>query len=374
MAGIYIHVPFCKTKCIYCAFYSKPILSNKKEYINALCREIEMRKNYLEGEKIHTLYFGGGTPSLLTINELDAITTILNKHFQLSDVKEFTIEANPDDITTEYLSDLKKVGVNRISFGTQSFDDAELKTLNRRHTAQQAISSIKKAQDIGFENISIDLMYGLPNQSAEKWHANLTTALSLHVQHISAYCLTYEEGTLLTKLKDKGKFAEADEELCEAMFNDLRHTLCDNGFTHYEISNFARKGFESKHNSSYWDGTPYVGFGPAAHSYNKATRQWNISDTNKYIQAIAEGANDYFEIETLTVQDMYEDMLLTSLRTNKGLDLKRIETELTTEYQQLIKKNAEPLIKNGLLKLNNNHLTITEKGLFISDYIIAHLI
>lgn len=372
MAGIYIHIPFCKKKCIYCAFYSIPGTEQKNAYIKALCKEIESRKDYLDGNKPQTIYIGGGTPSLLDAKELSLIVRTLDHNFDLSLLKEFTIEINPDDSSADYLKALKDLGADRLSFGVQSFSDDDLRILNRRHTAAQAQKAIEEAYAVGYDNVSLDLMYGLPDQTLQQWHENVRRALSLGIQHISAYSLTYEEGTLLTKMKENKKVAEANEELSRKMYFDLKTMLEKNGIFQYEISNFARKGFESKHNSSYWDETHYVGFGPSAHSYDGSSRQWNVSNLEQYINTLKSGTDGLFEREVLSMDDMYEDMLLTALRTMRGLDLRRLG-QLSEELRSMCLRNARPLIASNLLRIEGDRLILTEDGLFVSDYIIGRL-
>ena len=282
MAGIYIHIPFCKTRCAYCDFYSTTQTSLRERYIQALCRELELRNGYLQGHHVHTVYFGGGTPSQLRPTDLERIFGLIYKVYGLEQCTEITLEANPDDLTDDYVAALARLPFNRVSMGIQTFHDPTLRLLNRRHTAAQAVAAVNRLRRAGIRNISIDLIYGLPGETQERWEADLRQALSLDVEHISAYLLTYEEGTPLYRMKQQGQVQEADEDSCLCFFTTLMDTLAANGYEHYEISNFCKPGFHSRHNSSYWQGTPYLGCGPSAHSYNGQTRSWNTPSIDRY--------------------------------------------------------------------------------------------
>ena len=372
MAGIYIHIPFCKTRCIYCDFFSSRSKDRKSAYVDALCRELELRKNYLQGEKVLTIYFGGGTPSQLSPKDFDKIFTNLNQISLSGFEVEITLEANPDDITPRYLASLKDFPFNRISMGVQSFDDAELCFLNRRHTSQGAIHAIRLCQDSGFCNLSIDLMYGLPNQSMQMWENTLFQAIDLNVRHISAYHLIYEEGTRLHALLKENKIKPVDEDLSVKMFSRMIDVLESGGFEHYEISNFAKPGFISKHNSSYWNGTHYLGIGASAHSFNGKARHWNVSDLDSYIAAIN---RDELPLETEIIgeTEVYNDFILTRMRTMKGLDLNELEHLLGKEKKMYCLKQARKHIDNQTVQIKDNYLRLTRKGIFISDGIMSDL-
>ena len=337
-------------------------------YVSALCRELQLRKGYLSDAPVKTLYFGGGTPSRLTVDQLGSIISAIDSVFGLSHLEELTVECNPDDITPDYVCALRAFGVNRISMGVQTFNDNLLTFLRRRHTAAQALEAVRICRDSGITNISIDLMYGLPGQTLDMFRSDLETALSACVQHISSYCLSYEEGTPLQVLRDQGRVVPATDDLCARMFTLMCDTLHAAGFDHYEISNFCRPGFHSRHNSSYWDGTPYLGVGASAHSYNGTSRQWNPSDLDAYMTAM-EHSTPQYEIETLTPADLYNEKLMLSLRTAQGLNL----SALSSNDRHSVLQSAENLLNNDSLILENNHLRIPEHRLFISDTIISTL-
>lgn len=372
MAGLYFHVPFCKSKCYYCDFYSRVNIDSLRDaYLCAVERELALRKDFLQDEVVKTVYFGGGTPSLLTCGEIARLTDRATALFNL-DTTEVTLEANPENLSDGYLKGLKDSPVNRLSIGIQSFSDAELAAINRKHSAQDAIDAVKRCQDAGFENISIDLIYGLPSQTIEGWNENLQKAVALDVPHISSYHLTYEEGTVLYLQAQKGKIAPVNEELSVEMFRTLRQTLLAAGYDHYEISNFAKPGLEAKHNSSYWDGTKYLGLGPAAHSFDGDTRHWNFADTRGYIDALARGEFPC-ETEVLTEADRYNEFVMTSLRTAKGISLNSLLTKFGAKMRDFCLKNAAPFLKNGTLEDKNGNLRLTEDGIFISDGIMSEL-
>lgn len=371
MSALYTHIPLCASRCYYCDFYSCTYKGNRAELIDAICEELSLRKEYLKGEPVRTIYFGGGTPTQLSIQELETILNYIYKVYDCEPI-EVTIEGNPEDLTKGYLQDLSRLPFNRLSIGIQSFHDEELKAINRRHTAQKAIEAVRNAQEVGFNNISIDLIYGLPNQTMESWVDNIEQAIALDVPHISAYSLTFEEGSILTKKLQKGEIQEADEELSLNMFKTLRERLTHAGILPYEISNFARSGFESKHNSSYWNGTPYLGVGPAAHSFDGENRRWNIANTRKYIENIANGSS-YFEIENLTEADHFNEFILTGLRRSKGISITEMNSRFRTDFIDSFKKSAIPYIKDGHLIQQSDQLFLSEKGIFISDFIFEDL-
>lgn len=372
MAGIYIHIPFCKKKCSYCAFFSAASTKRMREIVDCISRELHDRRAYLQTEKIETIYFGGGTPSLLEEAEFEKMFNAINEDYDLTTCTEITMEANPDDLTPEYVRMIASLPFNRISIGVQSLHDKQLKAINRRHSAQQAIDCIKQCADAGFENISADLMYGFPNETLEELEEDLDGFLRLGVQHISAYCLSFEEGTALFNLRQKGKIKELDERVSEEMYHTVVNRLKEGGFDHYEISNFSRQGFESKHNKSYWEGKKYIGVGPAAHSFDGMSRQWNAASLDKYIDGVLHG-NPYFEKEILTEQDRYNDLVMTSLRTMKGVNLQTIEKNFGKCRATNCLMDAESYIRQGKLAIDNNHLHLTENGVFVSDSIISNL-
>lgn len=360
MAGIYFHIPFCKTRCVYCDFLSSTATEGQSAYVDALCKELQTRKDYLKKQPIETIYFGGGTPSQLTSKDFEKIFQNLCKSVPSASPLcplEITLEANPDDLTDSYLQSIRHLPFNRLSIGIQSFDDTELRFLNRRHTALKAIQAVSRAQKHDFDNISIDLMYGLPYQTPEIWQSTLKQAIQLGVQHISAYHLIYEEGAVLQKLLEQGKITPADEETGIQLFEMLIDTLAAAGFQQYEISNFAQKGYESRHNSAYWSGKHYLGIGAAAHSYNGISRQWNVSiPTADYL-------NHTPEIEWMDEKMAYNDFIITRLRTMKGINLNEFACP----------PSAQRYLERGLLTLVDNHLRLTRAGIFISDGIMRDL-
>lgn len=373
MAGIYLHIPFCKRRCIYCDFYSTTMDGRKDEYISALCHELSMRQHYLEDERIKTIYWGGGTPSQLEERHFRTVFDTLARHYELQPDAEITLEANPDDLTPAYIHMLRRLPFNRISIGIQTFDDETLRLLHRRHTAAQAIDAVRRCQDTGFENISIDLMYGLPKESLQSWEHDLCQAISLHVQHLSAYHLIYEEGTELWRLRRQHRVEEVDEDSSLAFFNLLMDKMKQAGFEHYEISNFALPGRYSQHNSSYWDGTKYMGCGAAAHSFNGVSRQWNIASLELYIKGIREGTIPA-EVEQLDVHTRYNDRIITAIRTSKGLLLPALEKEFGKELHDFCLRNARPYLIQGKLTIENDWLRLTRAGIFISDGIMSDLL
>ena len=373
MAGIYLHIPFCKRRCIYCDFYSTTMDGRKDEYISALCHELSMRQHYLEDERIKTIYWGGGTPSQLEERHFRTVFDTLARYYELQPDAEITLEANPDDLTPAYIHMLRRLPFNRISIGIQTFDDETLRLLHRRHTAAQAIDAVRRCQDTGFENISIDLMYGLPKESLQSWEHDLCQAISLHAQHLSAYHLIYEEGTELWRLRRQHQVEEVDEDSSLAFFNLLMDKMKQAGFEHYEISNFALPGRYSRHNSSYWDGTKYMGCGAAAHSFNGVSRQWNIASLELYIKGIRERTIPA-EIEQLDVHTRYNDRIITAIRTSKGLLLPALEKEFGKELHDFCLRNARPYLIQGKLTIENDWLRLTRAGIFISDGIMSDLL
>ena len=373
MAGIYIHIPFCKRRCIYCDFFSTTQSEKKPTYIHALCQELEMRKNYLEGEEIETIYLGGGTPSQLTEKELNEIFTSLYNIYKVKEDAEITLEANPDDLTPEYVSMLRRLPINRISMGIQTFQEETLKLLHRRHTARQAIEAFQRCREAGFRNISIDLMYGLPGETLDTWKEDLQQAIALHPEHISAYHLIYEEGTALWKLREEHQVEEADEDLSVTLFKTLIYELKQAGYQHYEISNFCLPGLHSRHNSSYWTGKKYLGCGPSAHSFNGSSRQWNIASLDNYLKGIASGKPNY-EIEELDLYTRYNDFVITSIRTCWGMSLSRLRSEYSEELYRYCLRMAKSHLEQGVLEIEEDTLRLTQEGIFISDGIMSDLL
>lgn len=373
MAGIYIHIPFCKRRCIYCDFFSTTASEKKNEYIKALCKEIKSRGNYLGNETIDTIYLGGGTPSQLEKQDFVNIFNTIYENYKVNPEAEITIEANPDDLTDEYVEMLSTLPFNRLSMGIQTFNDDILALLKRRHNAQQAIEAFGRCRNAGFHNISIDLMYGLPGESMDTWNKDLDTAISLKPEHISAYHLIYEEGTALYKLREENKVREADEDLSNSLFETLISRLKENRYVHYEISNFCRPGMHSRHNSSYWTGIKYLGCGPSAHSYDGHSRQWNISSLDKYIEGINNGS-DISEIEELDLYTRYNDFVITSIRTAWGMPLDKLKAEYGNTLYDYCLKMARPHISQGTLEIKDSTLKLTQNGIFISDGIMSDML
>jgi oxygen-independent coproporphyrinogen-3 oxidase len=379
MAGIYLHIPLCKKRCIYCDFYSTTDINTKKDYIQALIKEMQLRKDFLDNETVETIYFGGGTPSLLSYSNFDDIFLNLKNNFLIAENPEITIEDNPDDLKDNYVSCLKKLPFNRISIGIQSFNDKDLIFLNRRHTAQEAINAVKCCRKEGFDNISIDLIYGLPGQTIEEWESNLEKALEVNVEHISAYNLSYEEGTKINELRKNGKIKEQSEEENEFLFNMLVSKLTKAGYIHYEISNFAKctqdfpEGILSKHNSSYWNGTKYLGLGASAHSYNGNIRSWNISSLREYVDSISNKNILPSEIEKLDIVDKYNDYIITRMRTIWGGTPQQIRKEFGDKLANHFEKKASKYLVNNKLIESKGNIKIAQDSLFISDSIILEL-
>lgn len=373
MAGIYIHIPFCKQRCRYCAFYSSTLYNIREEYVKALCRELQERRHYIGNETVETIYLGGGTPSTLTIGQLRTICDTVYSTYPVSSSPEVTIECNPDDLTPEFLEQLRGLPFNRISMGVQSFNDEQLKRLGRRHSAEGARKAVRNARAAGYENISIDLMFALPGSTADEWLDDLKSAIDLKPDHLSAYNLMYEEGTPLHRDLCSGKITELGEEENVEQFGMLIDSMKAAGYRHYEISNFALPGKESRHNSSYWNDTPYIGCGAAAHSYNGTSREWNIADIKAYIEGMESGKR-IFEVEHLTEEERYNDTILTRLRTADGIPLTWIKERFNERLNAYLLRAAEKEIALDNLKEENGHLSLTEKGVFISDAVIRELI
>ena len=370
MAGIYIHIPFCKQACHYCNFHFATSLHNKNDFIAALLKEIVLQKNYPENETVETIYFGGGTPSLCTKEEVKTIITSIQSSFNVAENAEITLEANPDDITEEKLLDWKEVGINRLSIGIQSFFEEDLKWMNRAHTSQQAVDSLQLAVK-QFDNITIDLIYGTPQLTNEKWKHNVDTAISLNISHLSCYALTVEPKTPLDKMIKQHKSEDINPDKQSEQFLLLMQWLAEAGYEHYEISNFAKPGWRSRHNSSYWQGKNYLGLGPSAHSFNGTSRQWNVSNNNNYIESIGKGIIP-FKKEVLTETQKLNEYIMTSLRTMEGLQLQVASNELRAASKELLSK-SQKFINAGLMRLENNSLVLTREGKLLADGIAAEL-
>lgn len=372
MSGIYIHIPFCKVKCSYCDFYKTTDNSQMDELVRALKLELWLRKNYLNDQHINTIYFGGGTPSLLSADQLLDIIRTCYTVFQVDTKAEITIEANPDDLNLAYLESVKSIGVNRLSIGIQSFSQTDLKLMKRRHNPTQASNAVKLAREAGFENISVDLIYGVPGMSFDQWTENLQKVFKMNVEHVSAYHLTYHKGTKLWNDLNKGLIHEIDETESVKQFNTLVEAAAKHNFIHYEISNFAKEGYFSQHNSSYWKQTEYLGLGPSAHSYDGNSRQWNVANLQHYLLAL-QHQKVPFEKEELSVRDRYNDYIITSLRTIWGVNLKKIEVDFGIEYLDHLTAISQKYLKTGQIRLVDDTLFLEKDGWFISDAIITDL-
>ena len=369
MAGLYIHIPFCKSRCIYCAFYSTTHLGQRQRYVDALCREMAMRGR----QDISTIYLGGGTPSQLTADQLRQLFETIHIYNKVAPDAEVTIEVNPDDVTPTLCATLPRLGVNRVSMGAQTFDNQRLRFLHRRHTEAQVQQAVRMLRDAGIPNVSIDLMYGFPHETLDNWRHDIDAALHLSVEHLSAYCLMVEEGTPLHRMG----IDACNEELEREMYEELIDRLTAAGYEHYEISNFAKPGYRSRHNSSYWQDTPYVGIGAAAHSYNPpltppegmGIRSWNVADLDEYMAGMERGER-LMEQELIDGDTHYNDRITVALRTRDGLNL----SLLTERQRSYCLKEAQRFLDDGLLQLHGAHLSLTRNGLFVSDYIMSELI
>ena len=377
MAGLYLHVPFCSSKCSYCAFYSVTNNQLKQDYIEAVCKELYLRKHFFQDihlknnqfdPVVNTVYFGGGTPSCLDESDFEKIFNAIYDCFG-SSFEEVTIECNPDDIILPYAKILKKYA-NRISLGIQTFNNDQLKLINRRHNAEEAIKAVNIIKEVGISNISIDLIFGFPKETLADWLFDINQAIKLDVQHVSAYSLMFEEGTKLYHLLQKEKIEQVSEELSVEMYDVLIDKLSEAGLAQYEISNFAKPGFESRHNSSYWNETPYLGVGPSAHSYNLFTRSWNVSNVSQYVKSISKGILP-LEEEQIDEITRYNDLITTALRTKEGIHLNTLQED----YAQYLLEQSSEFIKEGtMIKTSDNRLALTRKGYYISDAIMAELI
>ena len=362
MAGLYIHIPFCRSRCIYCGFYSTTELELRQRYVDALCKEMSI---VCQKAPIKTIYLGGGTPSQLAISQLQQILDAAYIYNKVETDAEVTIECNPDDVTKEFAEGLRMLPVNRVSMGAQTFNDQRLRFLHRRHTASQVFDAVDRLRDSGIQNISIDLMYGFPEETLPEWEDDIEKALSLEAEHLSAYCLMIEEGTPLYRMQTE----PMEEELERLMYERLINKLTAVGYEHYEISNFAKPGFRSRHNSSYWDGTPYIGIGTSAHSYDIKSRSWNVANITQYIEGIEQGKR-LFEEELIDENTRYNDTITVALRTREGICL----DHLSEKHRDYCLKNACRFIDDGLLHTNKHQLALTRKGLFVSDMIMSELV
>lgn len=371
MAGIYIHIPFCKQQCTYCDFhFSTTFDVYRSEMIDSIVQEIESRKVYLEDQEIRTVYFGGGTPSILNEVEVKSILAKIYEAFEVIDGAEITLEANPDDINVANLEVWKKAGVNRLSIGLQSFKKSDLEWMNRAHTVNDSFECVKLAKQHGFEDITVDLMYGLPDLTMEEWENHIQEVINLDVPHISAYCLTVEEKTVLSSLVGKGKIVPASEDQQSDQFLKLLEKLEVNGFVQYEISNFSKPGHESKHNSNYWKGEWYLGVGPSAHSFNGKNRSWNVSNNQQYIKAIAQNI-EYSTLEVLTPENLFNEMLLTGLRTIYGVNLTKLAT--IAPMSSLFHQKTAEFEQNGWMEKIANEVFLTKEGRLRADFIASEL-
>jgi oxygen-independent coproporphyrinogen-3 oxidase len=371
MSGIYIHIPFCKQACYYCDFHFSTSLMKKEEMIQALCQEIVLRKSEFESDIVETIYFGGGTPSLLSIEEINTILQTIHQHYKLISNPEITLEANPDDLSSSKIIDLAKSPINRLSIGIQSFFEEDLQLMNRAHNADEAKKCLEIATQY-FDNITIDLIYGIPGMSTTKWLQNIETALAFNIPHISSYALTVESKTALKKLIETGKIKEPKDEITQEHFSVLVKKLEENGFIHYELSNFGKENYFSKNNSAYWLGKKYLGIGPSAHSYDGIYRSWNIANNSIYIKKIQENLLPN-EIEKLSMSDRYNEYIMTGLRTIWGVSLIKIEKDFGQDKLKYLHKQTQKSLNDGLLVLDNNILKTTLKGKFLTDGIASDL-
>ncbi|WP_339655195.1 radical SAM family heme chaperone HemW [uncultured Maribacter sp.] len=371
MSGIYIHIPFCKQACHYCDFHFSTSMGKKEAMVNALCKELELRKDEFKDETVATIYFGGGTPSVLQSDEIEQILISVRTNYKVIDNPEITLEANPDDLSEEKIVQLAASSINRLSIGIQSFFEEDLKLMNRAHNAVEAEKSLQLARQ-HFDNISIDLIYGMPNMSLARWKENIDKALGYGIPHISSYALTVEPKTALAKFVEKGLVSPASDEEAQEHFNLLNETLLDAGFDCYEISNFGKQGYYSKNNSAYWQQKKYIGIGPSAHSFDGVRRGWNINSNPKYIKSIEKDIVP-MEVEVLSTTDKYNEYIMTGLRTIWGVSLNRIETEFGPKFKEYALLQADKFIEEHLLFIDGEILKTTKKGMFLADGIAADL-
>ena len=371
MSGIYIHIPFCKQACHYCDFHFSTSMKKKEEMVLALAKEMELRKDEFEKEEVETIYFGGGTPSVLSIDDIRFLIHSVYQNYNVIENPEITLEANPDDLDEETILQFANSPINRLSIGIQSFFEDDLQLMNRAHNSEEAKRCLAVATQ-HFDNISIDLIYGMPNMSNEKWLKNIETALSFNISHISSYALTVEPKTALHKMIKSGSISSLDDDLAQQHFHILIDKLQENGFVHYELSNFGKPDYFSKNNTAYWLGKKYIGVGPSAHSFNGKSRSWNVSNNSMYLKALAENKVPS-ETEILSKTDQYNEYIMTGLRTIWGVSLDKIETEFGSSYLEYLHQQAEKYISDNLLTVENNILKTTKKGKFLSDGIASDL-
>jgi len=372
LAGIYLHIPFCKQACTYCNFHFTTSLRHKDDLVKAIQKEIIAEKDYLRGEEVATIYFGGGTPSILEISDLRFLISDLNRHYPIAQDAEITLEANPDDVTKEKAGAWKEIGINRLSIGIQSFFEEELRWMNRAHNAEQAKACIENSYAAGIDNLNIDLIYGSPLLTDEMWKQNVDTAIGYDVTHLSCYALTVEEKTPLHKNISLQKTVDIDNDKQARQFLQLMNWLRKAGYEHYEVSNFAKPGFRSRHNSSYWKGTSYLGLGPSAHSFNGSERRWNIANNNVYINSINEGFAER-ELEALTPSQQLNESIMISLRTVEGIDLSKMQMHWGAKERNRIENDLTKYIQTGLITLSNDHAQLTDEGMLRADGIAADL-
>ncbi len=373
MAGIYIHIPFCRHICSYCDFYSTASSAMRKPMLEALLYELELRRDYLGDEPVKTLYIGGGTPTVYRPHELQRLADKVKELWRVSDFREFTVEANPEDLTPDYIAALRDTDAGRLSIGIQSFADEHLAFMRRGHTAEQAIRAVKDAVRAGFSDISIDLIYAVPGMSPAQWRDNIRRAFSLGVQHISAYHLTIEEHTLLGNRAKRGLFEPVADSVSREHYDILEEEMDKAGFIHYEVSNFASgERFMALHNTNYWKGIPYLGAGPSAHSYNLVSRQWNVASNKLYLESLY-GGGSFYEKEELSLQDRYNEYVMTALRTMWGADTDTVRKRFSPAMADYLEKQAAPFVKQGMLVSGGSRLYIPSGQFLISDYIISHL-
>lgn len=372
MAGIYIHIPFCKQACYYCDFHFSTRLDNRRKMVESIAKELSIRKEYLSNDIVSTIYLGGGTPSLLEPDEISSLLESIQKNFQVDATTEITLEANPDDLSRKKLQELRNVGINRLSIGIQSFDNNILRFLHRAHDAEAAIKSIHDSRDAGFENISIDLIYAIPAQDDDQWKKNIETALTLNPDHISSYSLTIEDQTVFGKWRKQKKLYEVEEPIAAHQLEILIDKLSDSGFEHYEVSNFCKPDFHSRHNSSYWKQVPYLGVGPGAHSYNLTSRQCNISNNSLYIKSLDDGKIPC-ELELLTRENKINEYIFTTLRTCWGCDLDRLKNKFKYDLQVVHAAQLQSYLELGYGTIDGSIFKLTKKGMLIADKISSDL-
>ena len=373
MSGIYLHIPFCKSKCAYCNFFSLVTEKKMDDYVSALKKEIINRKSYLGDDVVKTIYFGGGTPSLLPVKYVDEILELLHENYNIISNPEVTLEINPDTIDKDKMLALKHLGVNRMSEGIQSFNDDDLRYLGRRHDSRHALQVLDDLSGVGFDRITLDLIYGMPTLTEEKWNHNLDIFFSTGISHLSAYALTVEPKTILGQKIEKEELREVSEEETIRHYNILVERTKENGFEHYEISNFAKEGCRSQHNSYYWQDVKYLGLGPSAHSYDGNSRQWNVSNLTKYIQLIDTDTECYYEKEILSKEDKFNEYVMTSLRTSWGCNIEKIERDYGKSYAHNFLKDIKKYLDSGIMLMKDNNFFLTDEGMLFADGIAAEL-